>query len=78
MDGDTTDTAIDPEGNIFVSFTSDEEPFVRGLAEFDPEGTLKHIWPGIGDYIAVVDDGTAILATGNHQAYVKKFALPKD
>ena len=32
IDGDTTDTAIDPEGNIFVSFTSDEEPFVRGLA----------------------------------------------
>jgi hypothetical protein len=78
IDGDTTDTAIDPEGNIFVSFTSDEEPFVRGLAEFDPEGTLKHSWPGIGDYITIVDDGTAILATSNHQAYVKKFALPKD
>ena len=78
ISGDTTDTAIDPEGNIFVSFTSDEEPFLRGLAEFDPKGTLKHSWPGIGDYITIIDDGTAILSTSNHQAYVKKFALPKD
>ncbi len=78
LDGDTTDTAVDPRGNIFVSFTSDEEPFLRGLAEFGPDGTLKHSWPGIGDYITIVDDGTAILATSNHQAYVKKFALPKD
>ena len=78
IDGDTTDTAIDPNGNIFVSFTSDEEPFVRGLAEFDPEGALKHSWPGIGDYITIVDDGAAILATAYRDAYVKKFALPKD
>jgi hypothetical protein len=78
IDGDTTDTAIDPDGNIFVSFTSDDEPFTRALVEFDPKGTLVHRWPGIGDYIAIVDDGAAIVATSNHQPYVTKFALPKD
>ena len=78
ISGDTTDTAVDPDGNIFVTFTSDEEPFMRGLLEFDAEGTLEHRWPGIGDYIAVVDNGTAIIATNSHEPYVKKFALPKD
>lgn len=77
IDGDTTDTAIDPDGNIFVSFTSDDEPFARALVEFDATGKLQHRWPGIGDYIAIVDEGAAILATSNHQPFVKKFALPK-
>ena len=78
IEGDTTDTAVDADGNIFVSFTSDDAPFSRGLLEFDAQGALQHRWPGIGDFIAIVDDGAAILATSNHQPYVKKFALPKD
>ena len=42
-----------------------------------PEGTLKHSWPGIGDYITIVDDGTAILATSTRPGVREEIRAPE-
>lgn len=78
LDGEITDSAGGPDGHLFATFTSDAEERQRGFAEFDADGKLLHLWPGIGEEVWVVDDGAAVLVTDYVRSPLAKYALPKD
>lgn len=78
LSGDVTDSAAGPDGHLFVTFTSDSDERLRGFAEFDADGKLLHLWPGIGEEVWVVDDGSAVLVTDYQRSPLAEYALPKD
>jgi hypothetical protein len=72
---DPAGMAVGPDGTLFVLARGESRP--EATIELDPDGNLLHIWPGVGESLAIAPDGTAMYVADVGAAVLTRYALPK-
>ncbi|MEP6638162.1 MAG: NHL repeat-containing protein [Chloroflexota bacterium] len=74
--GDPTPSAVDARGNLFVMTLNHDNSTPGSLIKLDPKGVVLHVWPGVGELLALDRAGTTGYATQFGVEHVRAYALP--